>query len=143
MLLMKQSSVSLVHSYLFTLTLIVNEPKFCDENRKALSEIIEQLIREEIIEESPFESGKYEKSVKKFKELMDYYEQNEILQIEKRVTQQSIWIAVKIEGENGEVKIKEELKKAEQKEAEEMEKMKDLAQKFAVVYKKKKENLKR
>ena len=74
---------------------------------------------------------------------MDYYEQNEILQIEKRVTQQSIWIAVKIEGENGEVKIKEELKKAEQKEAEEMEKMKDLAQKFAVVYKKKKENLKR
>jgi hypothetical protein len=50
------------------LTLIVNEPKFCDQNRKPISEIIEQLIREELIEESPFESGKYEVSVKKFKE---------------------------------------------------------------------------
>jgi hypothetical protein len=68
---------------------------------------------------------------------MTYYEQNEVLLLDKRATQQSLWVTVNLvplEGVSGKAQVEEELKRAEAKEAEMIQKLERVSARFREVY---------
>ena len=68
---------------------------------------------------------------------MSYYEQNEVLLLDKRATQQSLWVTVNLvplEGVSGKAQVEEELKRAEAKEAEMIQKLDKVSARFREVY---------
>jgi hypothetical protein len=68
---------------------------------------------------------------------MSYYEQNEVLLLDKRATQQSLWVTVNLvplEGVSGKAQVEEELKRAEAKEAEMIQKLERVSARFREVY---------
>jgi hypothetical protein len=68
---------------------------------------------------------------------MTYYEQNEVLLLDKRATQQSLWVTVNLvplEGVSGKAQVEEELKRAEAKEAEMIQKLDKVSARFREVY---------
>ena len=67
---------------------------------------------------------------------MTYYEQNEVLMLERRATQQSIWVNVQVPKGDAQAnnKVAEELKKAEMIETEMLSKMSKAANFFKEVY---------
>lgn len=133
------TSTSLVHAYLLTTAMIVNEPLVAHSQSKVLSAIFGHLNQEELIDNENIVygyEGAYGEFSKEFFETMTYYEQNEVLMLERRATQQSIWVKVEVpKGDaHGNAKVAEELKRAEKIEAEMLEKMSKAAKIFREVY---------
>jgi hypothetical protein len=68
---------------------------------------------------------------------MTYYEQNEVLLLDKRATQQSLWVSVNLVPlpgvGSGKAQVEEELKRAEAKEAEMIQKLDRVSVKFREV----------
>ena len=69
---------------------------------------------------------------------MSYYEQNEVLLLDKRATQQSLWVSVNFVPHagvgSGKAQVEEELKRAEAKEAEMIQKLERVSVKYREVY---------
>ena len=80
------STNKLLHVFLCTITLILNEPEFCDENKQLIKRIMEKLALEEIVSEESLIA----KSFSSYKILLheflyqDYETQNNLLYQERR-----------------------------------------------------------
>lgn len=92
------STQSVVHVFLATLTLIVNEREVAEQEKAAIGKIIEKLLGDEYIYEDHMllEYKSYVTFAKAFFD-QDYETQNGVLYTDKRSTQQSMWVKVLIE----------------------------------------------
>lgn len=128
-------------------TLLINEPEFCDENKIQVWNILNKLIDEGLIEEDAFviSNGNYKPMTELF-HASDYVSQNNILYLEKRGAQQSMWVKVEIINDIPALDInsmvESGVKTADEKEIEKLSKLQKVAEKFKQVYAMKKANLK-
>lgn len=117
------SSPKLLHAFLTIHTLLINEAAFCSEHRVMVEGILNKLIDEGLLEDESYimsHGNDYSALVEEFMS-SDYASQNEVLYLERRGEQQSIWVKVELireEGKAAEVnaQVAASLKKADEDE---------------------------